>query len=273
MVKVGALGVTGLLTVSIAVVLMLAEPLSVELMLVIVFVTCSAVPSVTVTAIVQVGLAAGKATPDTLTLLELAAAVTVPPQPLLVTLDAAILRLPGNVSVKLTLLKSVALGLCRVKVRVVVPPVVIVVGLNALANVGASGVCEFCTVNIAEVLGLPAPLSVELILVTVLVTCSAVPSVTVTAMVQVGLAAGSDTPDTLTLVELATAVTVPLPQLLTVLLDAAILRLPGNVSVKLTLVKSVALGLCKVKVSVEVPFVLMVVGLNALANVGRDGCC
>ena len=138
---------------------------------------------------------------------------------------------------------------------------VIVAGLKLLAMAGGA-----TTVSVALAV-LPAPPLLELTATLLFFVPTVVP-VTLTEMVHELLAA-TVPPVRLTVLDPAVAVTVP-PQAPTTLGVAATCTPVGSVSVKLTPVNVTVLaaGLLVVKLSVEVPFSAMLVGLKTLLMTG-----
>ena len=202
-------------------------------------------------------------------------AVTVPPVQLLVTLgELATSKPAGKVSVKLTVCAGFSAGLLTVKVSVLVPPMLMLVGLKALVRVGVKAVTVkhwlvTPLVRLLRPLIWPAPL-----------VLAAVPGqaptvgvsevVMFTVMVQVvGVAVPAPTclPATTMLVPSAVAVTVPLVQVPPTVDGLATRKPAGKVSVKLTVCAGLPAGLLTVKVSVLVPPMLMLLGLKALVRV------
>ena len=181
-------------------------------------------------------------------------------------------------SVKLTVCAGFSAGLLTVKVSVLVPPMLMLVGLKALVRVGVKAV----TVKhwlVTPLVRLLRPLIWPEPLVLAAVPGQA-PTVGVaevvmsTEMVQVvGVAVPAPTcvPATAMLPLSATAVTVPPVQVLVTLGALATRKPAGKVSVKLTVCAELPAGLLTVKVSVLVPPTLMLVGLKALVRVGVKG--
>jgi len=157
----------------------------------------------------------------------------------------------GKVSSTFTVVNApgLPLGLLSVKVRVVLPPLAIVVAPKALVNVGA--VYTF-KVSLAV---LPVPPFVELTLPLVLTFAPALVAVTSTSTVQVPLAAIVP-PLKLKLVSSADGDQVGEPQSVAEASGVPATFTPlGKLSVKATPVNEFPLlGLVIVKVSVEVPF-------------------
>src|SRR5437660_6436005 len=149
----------GLATINVAVLLVAPVPPLVELTAPVVLVTVPDCVPVTFTTIVQVAPGVAMLPPVRLMLVELAAAVTVPPQ-LLVTpgVDATCNPLV-NVSLNAIPLSALVLpaGLVMVKVAVVVPFSVIFAAPNALLIVGGA-----TTFTVAVLLVAPVPPAVEL---------------------------------------------------------------------------------------------------------------
>lgn len=191
-------------------------------------------------------------------------ALTVPLQ-LVLALPAITIPV-GNVSVNGAIRLAVALsGLLRVMVRVDIPPALMVAGLKALPRVGLITTGAL-TVKVAmaglALLPLPvckAPAANELMKFPPLA------AVTVTVTVQ-KLLAGIEPPVKMTFEPPVVAVTAP-PQ---VVLGLPATSTPlGNVSVNGAVkLASVASGLLKVRVRVDVPPALIVAGLKALPRAG-----
>lgn len=183
----------------------------------------------------------------------------VPPQESLALAGLATTNPLGNVSVNATPVSAtVAFGLVRVNVSVVVWPIGTVADPNALLIVGGAR-----TIIVAVLLANPVPpLDEDRALVMLLFTPAATP-VTSTVTVQVPDAA---TVPPLKVIELlpAVAVTIP-PQLVLVFGLLATLRPAGRESVNPTPIKAtVEFGLVIVKVTVAVPPNGTVGALNAL---------
>jgi hypothetical protein len=204
---------------------------------------------------------------------ELAAAVTVPPQELLTPgVDATCSPL---VSVSLNAIPVSALvllaGLVMVKVVVVVPFSGMLAAPNALLIVGGA-----TTLSVAVLLATPVPPLVEVIAPVVLTASPSTVPVTFTVKVQDAPCATVPA-ERLMEPEPAVAVTVPL-QVLTTPGVAATTRvaepgpaLTGSVSLKATPVRSpaaVVFGLLIVNVTVVVPFNGMLAAPKAFAIVG-----
>jgi len=157
--------VAGEATINVAVLLVAPVPPLVELTAPVVLVTVPDCVPVTFTTIVQVAPGVAMLPPVRLMLVELAAAVTVPPQ-LLVTpgVDATCNPLV-NVSLNAIPLSALVLpaGLVIVKVAVVVPFSVMFAAPNALLIVGGA-----TTFKVAVLLVVPVPPSVEVIVLVVL---------------------------------------------------------------------------------------------------------
>jgi hypothetical protein len=254
--------VGGPTTVRLAVLLVAPAPVSVELMAPVVLGLLPAVVPVTFTLIeheppdVRVPLLR-------LMLLLAAVAVTVPLQVSLSPLGVATTKPAGRVSLKLTPVRpNPALGLLRVKVKLVVPFSGMLAAPNALLIVGG-----LATVRVAVLLATPVPPLVEVIAPVVLSLVPEVVPLTSTLIVHWPLAARVPLARLIVLVP-ATAVTVP-PHTPTTLGAAATCTPAGNGSLKATPLSAVEVfGLLRVKVMVEVPFTPIVVGENALLMVG-----
>lgn len=136
---------------------------------------------VTLTTIVQVAPGVAIDPPVRLMLVELAAAVTVPPQVLLTPGVEATCNPFVNVSLKAIPFSALVLlaGLVIVKVAVVVPFRGMLAAPNALLIVGGA-----TTLRVAVLLGKPVPPSVELIAPVVLLASPATVPVTFTVKVH-----------------------------------------------------------------------------------------
>jgi len=185
---------------------------------------------------------------------EPAVAAGVPLHVLLNPLGVATTRLAGNVSVNPTPVSpTVADGLVKVIVIVLVPPTAIVVGLNT------SVVVDGATTVIVSVAVPPVPPSVELTVLVVLTCAPALMPVMPTENVHDDAASGdavSVPPDRLTVEGdagglLIVAVMVPLPHA-PVTVDEASFSPPGNESVNATPLSAfVVFGLATVKLNVS----------------------
>jgi hypothetical protein len=261
--------VGGEATVSVAVLLVAPVPPLVELTAPVVFETVPDSVPVTFTTMVQVFPGVAMVPLLRLMLVELATAVTVPPQ-LLVT-PGVLATCNPFVSVSLNAIPfsavELAAGLVMVNVTVVVPLSGILAAPNALLIVGGA-----TTVSVAVLLVVPVPPSVELIAPVVLLLLPAVVPVTFTENVQVDPAAGdavSVPPDRVMVLLPAVAVTVPAPQAPVNPLGVATTTPAGKLSVNATALKALAVfGLTMVKDSVLVPFSGILVGLKLLLIVG-----
>jgi hypothetical protein len=207
--------------------------------------------------------------PVRLMLVELAAAVTVPPQ-LLVTPGVEATCSPFvSVSLKAIPVSPVVLaaGLVIVKVAVVLPFSGTLAAPKALLMVGGATIC-----TVAVLLATPVPPSVEVIAPVVLLASPAAVPVTFTVKVQ-DAPCVTVPPERLITPVPAAAVTVPL-HVLTTPGVAATTSVPvvfGSVSLKATPVRSpaaVVFGLLTLNVTVVVPFRGMLAAPNALAIVG-----
>src|SRR5947209_16669074 len=264
--------VAGVATLSVAVLLVAPVPPLVELTAPVVLVTVPDCVPVTFTTIVHVLPGVAMLPPVRLMLVELAAAVTVPPQVLLTPGVDATCKPLVNVSLNATPFSALVLlaGLVIVNVTVVVPFSVIFAAPNALLIVGGA-----TTFNSAVLLVVPVPPSVELIAPVVLLASPSTVPFTSTLIVQDALWA------TLPPVRLMTplpavAVTVPPHVLVTLgVPDTTSVALPappltGSVSLNDNPVRSplagVAglFGLLIVKVTVVVPFSGTLPAPNAL---------
>lgn len=202
---------------------------------------------------------------------EPAVAAGVPLHVLLNPLGVATTRFAGKVSVNPTPVSpTVADGLVIVIVIVLVPPTVIVVGLNTSFVVGA------VTTVVVSVAVPPVPPSVELTVLVVLTCAPALMPVMPTENVHEDPAPGdaaSVPPDKLTVDGdpgglLIVAVIVPLPHEPVTVVDANLMP-PGKVSVKETPLNAlVVLGLVRVKLKVSDWFKGTVVCPNCLLMVG-----
>src|SRR5436305_3173201 len=264
--------VGGVATLSVAVLLVAPVPPLVELTAPVVLVTVPDCVPVTFTTIVHVLPGVAMLPPVRLMLVELAAAVTVPPQVLLTPGVDATCNPLVNVSLNAIPFSALVLlaGLVIVNVTVVVPFSVIFAAPNALLIVGGA-----TTFSVAVLLVVPVPPSVELIAPVVLLASPSTVPFTSTLIVQDALWATLP-PDRLIAPLPAVAVTVP-PQVLVTLgvLDTTSVALPAplltcRVSLNATPVRSplarVAglFGLLMVKVTVVVPFSGMLPAPNAL---------
>ena len=137
-------------------------PPSFELIALVVLVKFPEIPGpvvVTLTARVQVPFAASDDAPDRLSAVSPGEGVNVPPHVLLAPVGLATCKPAGKLSLKLMPVSVVVgFGLLIVNVRLLVPLGGILVGLNALLNVGGA-----TTVSVAVLLVVPVPPSVELI--------------------------------------------------------------------------------------------------------------
>jgi hypothetical protein len=168
-------------TISVAVLLVAPVPPLVELIAPVVLVTVPDCVPVTFTTIVQVAPGVAIDPPVRLMLVELAAAVTVPPQVLLTPGVEATCKPFVSVSLKAIPFSALVLnaGLVIVKVTVVVPFSEIEAAPNALLIVGGA-----TTLRVAVLLVAPVPPSVELIAPVVLLASPATVPVTFTVNVQ-----------------------------------------------------------------------------------------
>ena len=168
-------------TIRVAVLLVAPVPPLVELIAPVVLVTVPDCVPVTFTTIVQVEPGVAIDPPVKLMLVELAAAVTVPPQVLLTPGVEATCRPFVNVSLKAIPFSALVLaaGLVIVKVTVVVPFNEIEAEPNAFAIVGGA-----TTFRVAVLLVAPVPPSVELIAPVVLLASPATVPVTFTDKVH-----------------------------------------------------------------------------------------
>jgi hypothetical protein len=259
----------GATTVRFAVLLVAPVPPLVELTAPVVLVTVPAWVPVTFTLTVQVDPGVAMLPPVRLMLVELAAAVTVPPQELVTPGVDATCRPPVSVSLKAIPVSEVvfAAGLVMVNVTVVVPFSGIEAAPKALLMAGGATIF-----NVAALLAVPVPPSVEVIAPVVFTASPAAVPVTLTVRVQDALCA-TVPPERLITPVPAVAVTVPL-QVLTTPGVAATTSVPvveGSVSLKATPVRSpaaVVFGLVMVKVSVVVPLTGMLAAPNALEITG-----
>src|ERR1041385_1029073 len=168
-------------TISVAVLLVAPVPPLVELIAPVVLVTVPDCVPVTFTTIVQVAPGVAIDPPVRLMLVELAAAVTVPPQVLLTPGVEATCKPFVSVSLKAIPFSALVLnaGLVIVKVTVVVPFSEIEAAPNALLIVGGA-----TTLRVAVLLVAPVPPSVELIAPVVLLASPATVPVTFTDKVH-----------------------------------------------------------------------------------------
>lgn len=173
--------VAGEATVRVAVLLVVPVPPFVELMAPVVLVTVPDCVPVRFTTIVQVAPGVAIEPPVRLIEVELAAAVTVPPQLLVTPGVEATCRPPVSVSVKAIPFSAdvFAAGLVMVKVSVVVPFTAIAVAPNALEIVGGA-----TTFTVAVLLVAPVPPWVEVIAPVVLLASPITVPVTFTAKVH-----------------------------------------------------------------------------------------
>jgi len=173
--------VAGEATIRVAVLLVAPVPPLVELTAPVVLVTVPDWVPVTFTTIVQVAPGVAIDPPVRLMLVELAAAVTVPPQVLLTPGVEATCRPFVNVSLKAIPFSALVLlaGLVIVKVTVVVPFSEMEAAPNALLIVGGA-----TTLRVAVLLGEPVPPSVELTAPVVLFASPSTVPVTFTVKVQ-----------------------------------------------------------------------------------------
>src|SRR5262249_4535171 len=173
--------VAGEATISVAVLLVAPVPPLVELIAPVVLVTVPDCVPVTFTTIVQVAPGLAIDSPDKLIEVELAAAVTVPPQLLVTPGVEATCRPPVSVSLKAIPFSAdvFAAGLVMVKVTVVVPFSEIAAAPNALLIVGGA-----TTLSVAVLLAAPVPPSVELTAPVVLLASPATVPVTFTVKVH-----------------------------------------------------------------------------------------
>jgi hypothetical protein len=231
--------VGGETTVTVAVFEVVPVPPSVEVIAPVVLFFTPAVVPVTVTLKVQLPLAA---TLPALSAIVLGfVVVNVPPHCALE--DVATVRPAGNVSLKATPLSAtVVLGLVTVKVKVVVPFILMVDAPKLLLTVGGA-----TTVTVAVLDVVPVPPSVEVIASVVLFFTPAVEPVTVTLKEHVPPAATLAPLKAITPVP-AVVVNVP-PQ--RAFDDVGTVNPAGRVSLKATPESAtVALGLVMVKVNV-----------------------
>src|ERR1041385_1670211 len=168
-------------TISVAVLLVAPVPPLVELIAPVVLVTVPDCVPVTFTTIVQVAPGVAIDPPVRLMLVELAAAVTVPPQVLLTPGVDATCSPPVSVSLKAIPFSALVLlaGLVMVKVTVVVPFSEMAAAPNALLIVGGA-----TTLRVAVLLVAPVPPSVELIAPVVLLASPSTVPFTSTLIVQ-----------------------------------------------------------------------------------------
>ena len=256
-------------TIRVAVLLVAPVPPLVELIAPVVLVTVPDWVPVTFTTIVQVAPGVAIDPPVRLMLVELAAAVTVPPQELVTPGVDATCRPFVSVSLKAIPVSALVLlaGLVIVKLTVVVPFRVMLAAPNALLIVGGA-----TTLIVAVLLARPVPPLVEVIAPVVLLASPTAVPVTFTVKVQDAPCA-TVPPERLITPVPAVAVTVPL-QVLTTPGVAATTSVPvvfGSVSLKATPVRSpaaVVFGLLMVKVTVVVPFSGMLAAPKALLMVG-----
>jgi hypothetical protein len=187
-----------------------------------------------------------------------AVVVSVPPQTVATAL--ATVRPVGSVSVKATPVSgsTFAAGFVIVKVNEVVAFSAILLGLNTFTIDGGAS-----TVTLAVAVP-PAPLSVEVTLLVVLVCNPAATPVTFTENVQELLAAIVP-PLRLIVFVPWVAVIVPAPQEPVNPFGDEITSPAGSVSLKATPVCAVALGLVRVKLRLVEPFSGMLAAPNALA--------
>jgi hypothetical protein len=171
-------------TINVSVPVFPVPPL-VEVTLPVVFTFEPLVVAVTLTATVQVPLAATVPPEKLSNVLPAAGAKVGEPQPIEVTFGVVATCKPaGTVSVKAALVRDVPeFGFVIVKVRVLTPPTAIGLGENALTMLGGES-----TVNVS-VLVFPVPPLVEVTLPVVLTLAPLVVAVTATVTVQVPLAA------------------------------------------------------------------------------------
>jgi hypothetical protein len=257
--------VGGATTVSVAVLLAVPVPPSVEVIAPVVLSLAPAV--VPCTSTLKVHDAAWLTTPlDRLIKDDPATAVTDPLQVLLTLGVGATTSPAGRLSVNATPLRVTLLfGLLMMKLTEVVPFRGIVVAPNALLIVGG-----LATVRVAVLLVAPVPPLVELTAPVVLgiLFPDCVP-VTFTTIVQLAPGVVTLPPDRLIVVVLAAAVTVP-PQVL--LTPGVLATCNPLVSVSLNATPNsavvLAAGLVMVKVTVVVPFSGTLVAPNALVMVG-----
>ena len=190
----------------------------------------------------------------------------VPPQLLVAPVGEATLMPLGRGSLTATPLCATVLaaGLVMVMVSVVVPFSGMLAAPNDLVMVGAD-----IAVKAAEAV-VPVPPLVALTVPVVLTWLPAVVGVTVTETVQ-KLLTGTVPPLRLMLVAFAFAVNVP-PQVLLVVGELVTCRPEGNESLTATPVSAAMLpdGLVMVRVKVDVPPTLMVVGKKLLVIVGAE---
>ena len=254
-------------TIRVAVLLVAPVPPLVELIAPVVLVTVPDCVPVTFTTIVQVAPGVAIDPPVRLMLVELAAAVTVPPQELVTPGVDATCRPFVSVSLKAIPVSALVLlaGLVIVKLTVVVPFRVMLAAPNALLIVGGA-----TTFSVAVLLARPVPPLVEVIAPVVLLASPAAVPVTFTVKVQDAPCA-TVPPERLITPVPAVAVTVP-PQVLTTPGVAATTSVPvvlGRVSLKATPLRStVVFGFLMLKVTVVVPFSGTLAAPNALAIVG-----
>jgi hypothetical protein len=254
----------GASTVNVSVPVLPVPPL-VEVTFPVVFTFAPLVVAVTTTETVQVPLAA-MVPPEKLKDVFPAAGVKVAePQPVEVAFGVAATCSPaGKVSLKATPVSAVpAFGLVIVKVNVLTPPTAIRLGANALARFGGAS-----TVKVSVPV-LPVPPFVALTWPVVLTLAPAVVPVTLTATVQVPLAAMVP-PEKLTDVLPAAGVNVGEPQPVVETFGIAdTCRPAGNESVKPTPVRAVpAFGFVIVNVSVLTPPTAITLGEKVLAILG-----
>src|SRR5689334_7074299 len=238
-------------------------PPSVELTTTLLLLSPAVVP-VTFTETAQEALAAS-VPPDKLNVPEPAVAVAVPPHVLLRPDGVAITRPAGKLSVNDSPVRlTLVFGLVMLMVSDVVPFSGILVAPNCLVTVAGEA-----TISVAVLLVAPVPPLVELTAPVVLVTVPDCVPVTFTTIVQVAPGVAIDPPVRLIEVELAAAVTVPPQVLLTPGVEATCSPL---VSVSLNAIPFSGLvllaGLVIVKVTVVVPFSVILAAPNALLMVG-----
>jgi len=202
--------------------------------------------------------------PVRLILLDPAVAVAVPPQLFVNPLGVATTSPVGNVSVNATPDSATVLaaGLVMVKVSVLVPFTVIVVGLNAFAIEGGA-----TTVMLAEAV-FPVPPSVDVTLPLVLFCVPAAMPFTFRLKVQDAVGARV-APERLITLVFCVAVIVPPPQLPLSPLGVEIIRPAGKVSLNPIPVSVVdVFGLLMVKLRLVEPFNGMLPVPNALLMLG-----
>jgi len=252
--------VGGATTVTVAVLLVVPVPPSVEVTAPLVLFLTPAVVPVTSTFTVQVPPPDDMVPPLNVSDVSPAFGVNVPPHDVLAFGVEATANPDGSVSVNPTPVRVVVvLLLVMVKVRVVVPPSGIVAAPNAFEMVAGP-----TTVTVAVLLVAPAPLSVELMTPVVLFWTPAAVPITVTVNEQEPLAASVPPANEIMLG--ATVVTVP-PQVEALPLGTD--SPPGSVSVKVIPDSDwLEFGFVIVNIRLVVPPTGMLASPNALEMVG-----